>query len=121
MEERDLHAVRAGARRLVDEADAARPRACEVPGEVVHLEAHVVQAGAARVDELRHGVLGRARLEQLQCDRAQVHEHDAERAAVQQLLVAPFRTETLDERLRERVRVARGDRDVREPADTAHE
>ena len=52
-----------------------------------------MDARAPRVEESRHRMIGRARLEQLDRDRAQVDEHDPQRPAVHQLLGAAGRAE----------------------------
>src|SRR5260221_11544321 len=49
--ERDLGAIGAGARSLVDEPHAALPAARERSGQVVDLEADVVESRAARGEE----------------------------------------------------------------------
>src|SRR4051812_43122855 len=65
MDERDLVAPRALARGLVDEAHARCLEACERGWQVVDLEAHVVEARAALVEELSQRLVsgGRAHLE----------------------------------------------------------
>lgn len=55
MQERDLLAFRAESGLLVDETNAGRATATEHGGQVVHDEAHVVNAGAAFGDELANG------------------------------------------------------------------
>jgi hypothetical protein len=114
VQEGHFGAVRAGARGLVDRRDAGGSRLRQRALQVGHLEAHVMEPGPARFEEARHGMLGRAWLEQLDRHRAQVHEDDAQRAAIEQLVLAAASAEGGDQPLGDGIRLAHRQRDVRQ-------
>ena len=81
VQERHTRAMRARAWRFVDQArrpprgSARAPRRCRATSKLTWCK-----PGAARVEKLRHRVIRRARLEQLERDRAERHEQHAQRA-----------------------------------------
>src|SRR5207247_11146896 len=76
MQERDAAAIGAAAGLLVDQTVAGRPAALERPVEIGHAVADVMDARSASSEELRHGALGVARLEQLDLNVAQREADD---------------------------------------------
>ena len=85
MHERDLRPMRTRTRRLIDEPHARRFRRGKLPREVGHFEAHVVQSRTTRLEELGDRVVGALWFEQLEGDRARVHEHHLESAVIEHL------------------------------------
>src|SRR5439155_902551 len=78
---------RAGAGRLVDRPHARSTSAREHILDAGNVQAHVVEAGSAPSQEPCDGVVNAARLEQLQCQRPDVHEKDTELSVVDHFLL----------------------------------
>jgi hypothetical protein len=116
VEEGDPRSMCTGPRLRVDQSDAGSFAAGEGGAKIIDLEADVVQSRAPRVEELGHGVIGAQRLEQLERDGAQAHEHDAQAAVVEHFFAGALSAECRDQDIHQRVRFPHGDRDVRQRA-----
>src|SRR5256885_16343819 len=76
MEEGDASAAGPAPRHLVDETIPRRPAALERPVEVRYAVTHVMDAGPALGEKLRHRARRVTRLEELDLDVAQRHADD---------------------------------------------